>query len=48
LRELKNCIGGGFWRFYMNSNSIYVVIVFLKLKIYQSYALIPFSKKLLF
>jgi len=36
--ELKNCIGGGFWGFgrvYMNSsNLIYVVIIFLKLKIY--------------
>jgi len=34
--ELKNCIGGGFglWRVYMNfSNLIYVVLLFLKLKI---------------
>jgi len=32
--ELKNCIGGGFWRVYMNSsNLIYVNIIFLKLKI---------------
>ena len=35
LGELKNCIGGGFWGVYMNfSNSIYVVIIFLKLKVY--------------
>jgi len=35
LRELKNCIGGGFWGVYMDSsNLIYVVIIFLKLKIY--------------
>ena len=34
LEELKNCIGGGFWRINMNSsNLIYVVIIFLKLKI---------------
>jgi len=33
--ELKNCIGGGFGRVYMNSsNLIYVDIIFLKLKIY--------------
>jgi len=41
LGQLKNCIGGwfffggGVWRVYMNSsNLIYVVIIFLKLKIY--------------
>jgi len=38
LGELKNCIGGGFGGFervYMNSsNLIYVVVTFLKLKIY--------------
>jgi len=35
LGELKNCNGGGFWRGYMNSsNLIYLVIIFLKLKIY--------------
>jgi hypothetical protein len=35
LGELKNCIRGGLWRVYTNSsNSIYVVIIFLKLKIY--------------
>jgi len=35
LGELKNCIVWGFWRIYMNSsNLIYVVIIFLKLKIY--------------
>jgi hypothetical protein len=35
LVELKNCIGGRFWRIYMNySNSIYVVIRFSKLKLY--------------
>jgi len=34
LWELKNCIGGGFWRVNMNSsNLIYIVIIFLKLKI---------------
>jgi len=34
LGELKSCIGGWFWRVYMNSsNLIYVVIIFLKLKI---------------
>jgi len=35
--ELKNCIGGmflGFWKVYMNFlNLIYIVIIFLKLKI---------------
>jgi len=35
LEELTNCIGGGFERVYINySNLIYVVIIFLKLKIY--------------
>jgi len=35
LGELKNCIRGGFWKVYMNSsNLIYIVIIFLKLKIY--------------
>jgi len=35
LGELKNCIGGGFWRVYMiSSNPIYVIIIFLKLKLY--------------
>jgi hypothetical protein len=35
LVELKNCIGGRFWRIYMNySNSINVVIRFSKLKLY--------------
>jgi len=34
LEELKNFIGGGFWRVSMNSsNLINVVIIFLKLKI---------------
>jgi len=31
LEELKNCIGGEFWRVYMNSsNLIFVVIIKLK------------------
>jgi len=35
LRELKNCIRKRFWRIYMNSlNLIFVVIIFLKFKIY--------------
>jgi len=30
-----NCIGGVFWKVYINSSDlIYVVIIFLKLKIY--------------
>jgi len=34
FEELKNCIEGEFWRVYMNSsNLIYIVIIFLKLKI---------------
>jgi len=33
--KLKICIGGGFLGIYMNSsNLIYIIIVFLKLKIY--------------
>jgi len=35
LEEFKNCIGERFWRVYMSfSNLIYVVKIFLKLKIY--------------
>jgi len=35
LGELKNCIGEGFERVYMNSsNLIYIVLIFLKLKTY--------------
>jgi hypothetical protein len=35
LVELKNCIGGVFWRVYMDfSNLIYVVVIFVKFKIF--------------
>jgi len=48
---LKICIGGGFERVYMNSlNLIYVVLIFLKLKIYSSKLNInlSLSKKIFF
>jgi len=34
LEELKNCHGWSFWILYKFSNLMYIIIIFLKLKIY--------------